>query len=75
MSIKPEAATPAKHDLFTIDDTALPLPPDEADALCSVAAKLLSVAVITRARMDLLLAIGFLSTRVTKSTKQDQDKL
>jgi hypothetical protein len=38
-----------------------------------VVAKLLYVSI--RARPDLLLAIGFLCTRVSKSTKQDQTKL
>ena len=35
--------------------------------------KLLYVAM--RARMDLLLAISFLSTRISKSTTEDKDKL
>ena len=39
----------------------------------SVVAKLLYVSI--RARMDLLLAVSFLSTRVSKSTVQDRAKL
>jgi hypothetical protein len=45
----------------------------EAKTFHSVSAKLLYVSL--RARVDLLLAIAFLCTRVSKSTKQDQEKL
>jgi hypothetical protein len=45
----------------------------DAEAFHRVVAKLLYVS--TRARMDLLLAVGFLCTRVSKSTTQDQAKL
>jgi Reverse transcriptase (RNA-dependent DNA polymerase) len=73
MDIKREATTPARHDLFTVDHMPTALKQLEAAAFHSVTAKLLYVS--TRARIDLLLAIAFLSTRVTKSTKQDRLKL
>jgi hypothetical protein len=49
------------------------LSPHEADIFHSVTAKLLYVAI--RARMDILLPVGFLGTRVSKSTVDDQHKL
>ena len=45
----------------------------EFDTFQSILAKLLYVAI--RARLDMLLPVAFLCTRVTKSTKQDQMKL
>ena len=45
----------------------------EFDTFQSIVAKLLYVAI--RARLDMLLQVAFLCTRVTKGTKQDQMKL
>jgi hypothetical protein len=73
LSINRTAATPARKNLFEVDDGATPLQKNEAEVFHSVVAKLLYVSI--RARMDLLLAVGFLCTRVSKSTVQDQKKL
>jgi hypothetical protein len=73
LEITRKAATPAKKDLFEIDINSPALDKKEAEVFHSVVAKLLYVA--TRARTDILLAVGFLCTRVSKSTAQDRDKL
>jgi Reverse transcriptase (RNA-dependent DNA polymerase) len=74
LDIKQTATTPAKRDLlFDVDDSSPGLNVRDAETLHSVSAKLLYVAI--RACMDLLLAVGFLCTRVSKSNKQDQEKL
>ncbi|GAX20129.1 hypothetical protein FisN_17Lu131 [Fistulifera solaris] len=73
LGITQEATTPAKSNLFDIDEASPALEGDEFDVFRSVVAKLLYIAV--RARMDILLPVSFLCTRVTKSTKQDQNKL
>ena len=65
------ATTPAKWDLFEIDEGLPPLGKGESEVFHSVVAKLLYVA--TRARPDILLAISFLCTRVSKSTSEDQE--
>jgi hypothetical protein len=67
------AATPARRNLFEIDANARCLEKKEAEVFHSVVAKLLYVSI--RARPDILLAISFLCTRVSKSTEQDQRKL
>ena len=68
------ATTPAKRDLlFEIDEKSPPLEKAYAEVFHSVVVKLLYVA--TRARPDILLAISFLCTRVSKSTHEDRDKL
>jgi len=59
--------------LFDVDSESPLLEGEEFDTFRSVVAKLLYVA--TRARLDMLLPVAFLCTRVTKSTKQDQTKL
>jgi hypothetical protein len=73
LEIMRTAATPAKRDLFDIDAQATPLTTKESETFHSVVAKLLYVA--TRARTDILLAVSFLCTRVSKSTVEDQAKL
>jgi hypothetical protein len=67
------AASPAKKDLFDIDESLLALPKDETEVFHSIVAKLLFVSL--RGRPDILLAVSFLCTRVSKSTLQDQQKL
>jgi hypothetical protein len=66
-------ATPAGRDFFDVNEDAAPLSPKQAETFHSVSAKLLYVAI--RARADLLLAVAFLCTRVSRSTAQDQTKL
>ena len=73
LSIKSKAATPAQKDMFNVDDKAPLLSKQRAEVFHSVMAKLLYV--YTRARMDLLLAVGFLCTRVAKCTTEDEAKL
>jgi Reverse transcriptase (RNA-dependent DNA polymerase) len=73
MDINYEAATPAKRSLFDLDEQSVLLTTPEAGTFHSISAKLLYVAI--RARMDILLPVGFLCTRVSKCTKDDQDKL
>jgi hypothetical protein len=73
MDINYEAATPAKRSLFDLDEQSARLTMQEAEIFHSISAKLLYVAI--RGRMDILLPVGFLGTRVSKCTKDDQDKL
>jgi hypothetical protein len=73
LNVTHSVATPANKGLFEVDEASPRLGTNEAESFHSVVAKLLYVSL--RARMDLLLAVGFLSTRVSKSTKQDQFKL
>ena len=73
LDIKRTAASPARRDLFELCDKSEALSKSEAESFHHVVAKLLYVD--TRARGDILLAIIFLCTRASKSTKQDQAKL
>ena len=67
------AATPATKTLFEIDPNSQPLVEAEARIFHSVVSKLLYVSL--RGRPDLLVAISFLTTRVSAPTEQDQAKL
>ena len=73
MDITREAKTPAKRCLFDVDPKSPRLETADAELFHSVSAKLLYVSL--RARVDILLPIIYLCTRVTKSTTQDKDKL
>ena len=73
LDVKRSASTSARRDLFEIDDNSISLTKDDAEIFHSVVAKLLYVSL--RARGDILLAISFLCTRVSKCTKQDQSKV
>lgn len=73
MNISAKANTPAKSDLFTIDNGSHPLDQMMSEQFHSVVAKLLYIA--KRGRPDILLAVSFLSTRVQSSTQQDMMKL
>jgi hypothetical protein len=73
MDISRTATTPARKDLFDVDDRAEALPKERAETFHSVVAKLLYVSI--RARMDILLAVSFLCTRVSKCTTEDERKL
>ena len=67
------AVTPARNDLFDINEDSPKLPFDEAELLHSIVAKLLYVS--NRARPDILLPVAFLCTRVRQPTEQDRSKL
>jgi Reverse transcriptase (RNA-dependent DNA polymerase) len=63
--ISRSAATPARKDLFEIDKASPILEKQESEIFHSIVAKLLYVSL--RARPDILLAVSFLCTRVSKS--------
>ena len=65
--------TPAAEDVFEVDPESEKLPDEGAKKFHSRVAKLLYMAL--RTRPDIILAVSFLSTRVTKSTAQDWSKL
>ena len=67
------ATTPARTDLFKVDDDAATLDEERKDIFHHIVAKLLFVA--KRGRPDLDLTISFLCSRVDKSTEQDWLKL
>ena len=71
--IGPKVATPAKCDLFDIDENSPELSNEKVDKLHSIVAKLLFVT--RRSRLDILTTIAFLQTRVSCSTEQDWEKL
>ena len=73
LAISKTASTPASKELFEVDDASPALPKRYGDVFHSVVAKLLYVSI--RARMDLLLSTSFLTTRVSRSTRQDMGKL
>ena len=73
LTINRSAVTPAGKDMFETSEKAERLSVAGAAVFYSVTAKLLYVSI--RARMDLLLATSFLTTRVSKSTHQDLAKL
>ena len=73
LNITRTATSPAKKNLFDVDEQSPVLEQYEAKVFHHVVAKLLYVS--TRARMDVLLPVAFLCTRVSKTTKQDQGKL
>jgi hypothetical protein len=67
------AATPAKRDLFEVEDQGQTLEKSRSETFHSVAAKLLYVS--KRGRLDTQLTVAFLCTRVSKSTEEDWTKL
>ena len=71
--ITQSATNPAKRNLFEIDENSGDLTEQDHDTFYSVIAKLLYVSI--RERLDILLPIAFLCTRVACSTKQDWAKL
>ncbi len=68
-----EAVTPAKRELFDIDETSGPLTTKDRETFHSVVAKLLYVS--KRGRLDVQLPIAFLCSRVAISTENDWLKL
>eukprot|EP01040_Poterioochromonas_malhamensis_P013796 gene13796-15214_t len=71
-NIKGISTVPASSDLFEIGDSS-ELDPKRKEIFHSVVAKLLYIS--KRTRPDILTAISFLTTRVTKSTERDWSKL
>jgi hypothetical protein len=71
--VKCTATTPARRTLFEVNRAAPTLPKDRSDSFRSVVMKLLYVAI--RARMELHLAVSFLSRKISKSTTEDKAKL
>ena len=68
-----KTTTPAKSDLFKIDEMSKRLDKDTSERFHHIVSKLLFV--YKRARLDIELAILFLCTRVFKSTMEDWEKL
>ena len=71
--INKKATTPARKDLFTVDDDSPRLNEERAQKLHSITMKLMYMC--QRSRPDIITVIAFLCTRVTKSTEQDWSKL
>jgi hypothetical protein len=67
------AKTPASEELFEIDEQSPLLDPCEKDYFHTFVAKMLYLA--KRVRPECLTTVAFLTTRVTKSTKQGLGKL
>ena len=73
LDVRWAAASPATKSLFDIDPNAAKLSPSEFEHFRSVVSKLLYVAL--RSQPDIVLAVVFLASRVSKATLQDQTKL
>ena len=73
LDISKSVSTPANRTLFEVNEASEPLGKAQREVFHSITAKLLYVSI--RARVDLLLPIVFLCTRVSKSTEQDLSKL
>lgn len=71
--VKGKAATPAKEDVFKVDDTSEPLDDELRGEFHTVVAKLLYLTM--RVRPDIMVAIIFLTGRVQVATAEDQIKL
>ena len=71
--IEGTVATPAAENLFVIRDAAKPLSDSERERFHTLTAKLQFLA--KRVRPDILTAVIFLSTRVTKPDEDDMRKL
>ena len=67
------ARTPAANNLFTVNAKTPKIPEEKRVILHRVTARLLFVG--KRARPDIQVAVGFLSTRVTKADEDDWRKL
>jgi hypothetical protein len=74
LDISRHASTPTTRTLFEVNKVLELLGKDEeSEAFHSVVEKLLYVSL--RARVNLLVAVAFLCTRVSRSTRQDMSKL
>jgi hypothetical protein len=71
--INSSAATPARRDMYEIDEKSKLLDPKRSAIFHSIVAKNLYVS--HRGRLDVQLPIAFLCTRVSCSTEQDWKKL
>jgi hypothetical protein len=71
--VKASASSPAKSDLMTVNQMSEPLDKERSEIFHSLVMKLMYVS--QRARIDIVTAIAFLCTRVSKSTEQDWEKL
>jgi len=69
----PTKPTPGSRDTFQVDETSMPLSEQLRQVFHSTVARILYLS--KRVRPDTLPVISFLCTRVTKATKQDQQKL
>ena len=67
------AASPARPDLFHVDNTSPVLTQERSNVFHSIVMKLMWIS--QRCRLDIATAIAFLCTRVSKSTQQDWFKL
>ena len=73
LSVSGTVTTPATANLFNVNKAAQPLTPRQAKQFHTTVAKLLYLA--KRTRVDILLAIAFLSTRVQSPNVEDAAKL
>ena len=73
MEISRVAATPATHSLFEVGVEAAPLTGATADTFRRIVCKLLYVGI--RARADILTALSYLTTRISKPNTHDHKKL
>jgi len=73
LEVKGTVTTPATANLFNVNSRSAQLSVAVAKKFHTVVAKLLYLA--KRVRVDILLAIAFLSTRVKSPTEEDQGKL
>ena len=71
--LRKTAASPARPDLFYVDNASPLLTQESSDIFHSIVMKLMWIS--QRCRLDITTAIAFLSTRVSKSTEQDWLKL
>ena len=73
MGISYQDASPAKGNIFDIDDTSVTLDKERREIFHHCVAKLLYVD--KRWRLNIQLAVIFLCTRVTESTEQGWEKM
>ena len=71
--LRKSSTSPAKKQLFTVDEDSPKLSEQKAEIFHSIVMKLAFVA--KRCRVDLETTLGFLRTRVSKSTEEDWEKL
>ena len=71
--LRKSVTSPARPDLFYVDNTSPMLTQERSDIFHSIVMKLMWIS--QRCRLDIATAIAFLCTRVSKSTQQDWFKL
>ena len=72
-NLKNKASSPARANLFTVNEDSPQLNQERGEIFHSLVMKLMYVC--QRARPDIVTAIAFLCTRVSKSTEEDWNKL